>query len=119
MLLASLAGTVSRYVQDCNPSLYNLEVPDLPNKIARHIPAHVQYACQHWASHLSSDNINKIILDLLSVFYSDQLFNWLGVMSLLSDLNGAMTVVKSVHKIVQVRSFKFVSSKNNNVGNRW
>jgi hypothetical protein len=85
-----------------NLSLYNQEVADLPNQIAMHIPAHVQYACQHWASHMQSGNIHEIILDLLLSFCSNQLMNWLGVMSLLGDLNAAMTAVKSVHKMVQV-----------------
>ncbi|KAJ7300640.1 hypothetical protein DFH08DRAFT_673179, partial [Mycena albidolilacea] len=35
-----------------NPPLLNSEVTDLPARIVKHIPAHVQYACSHWAYHV-------------------------------------------------------------------
>jgi hypothetical protein len=83
-------------------SLYNQKVVDLPNLIATHIPSHVQYACQHWTSHLLSGDIDDTILNHLLAFCSNQLLNWLGVMSLLVDLNSAMTAVQSTHSIVKV-----------------
>src|SRR5258705_7205571 len=36
------------------PSLCNHEVSNLQQRIATHIPLHIQYACRHWATHLSS-----------------------------------------------------------------
>jgi hypothetical protein len=65
-----------------NPSLYNQEIADLPNQINSHIPAHVQYACLYWSSHLANGGVHNHMLSLLLEFCSTQLLNWLEVMSL-------------------------------------
>ena len=85
-----------------DPSLHNQEVSDLQAKITTHIPLHIQYSCRHWASHLSSDNIHATILDLLLRFCSNQLINWLEVMSLLGELDNAISALQSAHQIVKV-----------------
>jgi len=90
-----------------DPSLHNQEVDDLPGRIAAHIPAHVQYACRHWASHLIKGDINDTILDLLLKFCSTQLLDWLEVMSLLGELGGVIAALQSVQRIVQVRHLGF------------
>jgi NACHT domain len=97
----------------CNigdPSVYNQEVIDLPGRIAAHIPAHVQYACRHWGSHLSSSNIHDTLLGLLQDFCLNQLLNWLEVMSLLGELGGAITSLHSAHRAIKVRNFDFAAS---------
>src|SRR5882762_2481402 len=86
-----------------DPSLYNSEVSDLANRIAAHIPPHVQYACRHWASHLMNGDTHDKILDLLQGFCSDQMMNWLEVMSLLGQLESAIIGLLSTHRIVKVR----------------
>jgi len=86
-----------------NASLYNQEVADLPDRIAAHIPAHLQYACRHWASHLMHCEIQGVVLDLLLDFCSTQFLNWLEVMSLLGELGNAITALQSAHRIVKVR----------------
>src|SRR5258707_6794627 len=58
-----------------DPSQYNREITDLPDRISTHIPAYMQYACRHWASHLSSGEIDDGMLNLLSFFCSTQLLN--------------------------------------------
>jgi len=97
----------------CNiedPSLYNKEVVDLPSRIAKHIPAHVRYACRHWASHLANSDIHSLhtlrTLPLLR-FCSEQLLNWLEVMSLLGELGGAIAALESAHAVVKVRRLDF------------
>jgi len=84
-----------------DPSIRNQDI-DLPGRIANHIPAHVQYACRHWASHLTSSHICNTVLDLLQEFCSNQLLNWLEVMSLLGGLDGAMTALHSACRIANV-----------------
>jgi len=86
-------------------SRLNQDVADLPSRIAACIPAHVQYACRHWASHLSSGNVSDAIVALLADFCSNQLLNWLEVMSLLGDLGGAITALQSAHRIMKVDCF--------------
>src|SRR5882762_1153477 len=97
-----------------NPSLYNQEVSDLQDKIATHIPLHIQYACQHWASHLSSNNIHDTILELLDRFCSNQLLNWLEVMSLLGTLDGAISALQSAHQIVRVSALSSLADQSAN-----
>ena len=94
-------------------SKYNQEVDDLPNRVARHIPAHVQYACRHWASHLASGSIHEAIPDLLIRFCSKQLLNWLEVMSLLGELDGAIAALQLAHRITKVGYHNFCARSDN------
>jgi len=84
-------------------SLRNADVTDLSARIATHIPAHVRYACRHWASHLSSGNIDDTLLDLLLRFCSGQLLNWVAVMSLVGELSGTISALQSACRKVVVR----------------
>jgi len=88
-------------------SVLNQTVADLPTRISRYIPAHVRYACRHWASHLSSGVMKDSTLDLLRRFCSRQLLNWLEVMSLLGDLDGAISALQSARRVVMVRYLDF------------
>jgi len=99
-----------------NASLYNQEVVDLPDRIAAHIPAHFQYACRHWASHLMHGEIQGVVLDLLLEFCSTQFLNWLEVMSLLGELGSAITALQSAHRIVKVRDLYSSGRSDNNDG---
>src|SRR5882762_4606458 len=99
-----------------NASLYNQEVVDLPDRIAAHIPAHLQYACRHWASHLMQGEIQGVVLDLLLEFCSTQFLNWLEVMSLLGELGNAITALQSAHRIVKVRRLFSSAWSDNNDG---
>jgi len=100
-----------------DPSVLNQEV-DLPVRISTYIPAHVRYACRHWAAHLSRVDIHDTILALFLDFCSNCLLNWLEVMSLLGELDGAMTALQSAHKRVDVSRLKFSVGSINLVGNR-
>jgi len=86
-------------------SLCNSEVDDLPGQIMGRIPAHVQYACRHWASHLSKANCDDDVLKLLHEFCLDQLLNWMEMMSLLGELGSAIIALKAAQRIVKVRDF--------------
>jgi len=94
-----------------DPSLHNGEVVDLATRIETHIPAHVQYACRHWASHLSSGEVHDAVFDLLLEFCSKQLLNWVEVMSLLGELNSAITALQSARSIVEVRLAHLIFSE--------
>jgi len=86
-----------------DPSLCNGDVTNLSARTAAHIPAHMRYACRHWASHLSSGNIDDTLLDLLLRFCSKQLLNWVAVMSLVGELSGAISALQSARRKVEVR----------------
>src|SRR5882762_974048 len=85
-----------------NPSICNHEVTDLPLRIATHVHSNLQYACRYWASHLASGDIDNAVLELLLSFCSNQLLNWLEVMSLLGELDCAVAALQSAHRIVKV-----------------
>jgi len=59
--VSTVCGVLQRLSRTCckigDPSVHNLEIDDLPARISKHIPAHMQYACRHWASHLLSGSI--------------------------------------------------------------
>jgi len=86
-----------------DPSLRNADVTDLSARIATHIPAHMRYACRHWASHLSSGNIDDTLVIFCSGFCSRQLLNWVGVMSLVGELSGTISALQLARKKVTVR----------------
>jgi len=88
-------------------SLCNQEVDDLASRIMTHIPAHVQYACRHWASHLVKGHMNDEILALMLGFCLRQFLNWLEVMSLLGELGIAVTALQLAHAAVKVRHLGF------------
>ncbi|KAJ3029133.1 hypothetical protein HDV00_009722 [Rhizophlyctis rosea] len=78
----------------CNlePNLPNSEVLDLPERIETNIPPAIQYASQHWISHLQSTAPTKTILTFLDGFTRDQILNWLEVVSALGIVSA--TTVK-------------------------
>lgn len=72
----------------------NKEVEDLDDRISTFIPANLQYACCHWATHLSEslsavDSGEDTIVDALTLFASLHLLNWLEVLSLIGCLGEA------------------------------
>jgi len=50
---------------------HNSEVADLPTRIGEYIPAHVQYACRHWASHLTNVMVSGSLLEQLKELCSE------------------------------------------------
>ncbi|KIM76258.1 hypothetical protein PILCRDRAFT_12869 [Piloderma croceum F 1598] len=73
-----------------SPTIHNSEVTDLPARIRRYIPAHLQYACRHWASHLTNAMVSDILLDLLKDLCSESLLYLVEVCSLLGDLRSLL-----------------------------
>jgi len=85
-----------------DPSILNNEVDDLPTRILKHIPPHLQYACRHWAFHLTNAMISDILLDLLKEFVSKYLLYWVEVCSLLGDLRNALISLDAARRALAV-----------------
>jgi hypothetical protein len=83
-----------------NPSLLNSEVGDLPLRIKKYIPAQVQYACRHWAFHLTRACLSDVLLDLLKEFCSKCLLYWVEVCSLLGELRNALLALHDVQQFL-------------------
>ena len=81
----------------CNirdPSLFNIEVPDLSNRLVKAFLLHVQYSCRHWSAHLSSADLLNDVLNALEDFAEHRLPHWLEACSLLGILRDAISALR-------------------------
>jgi hypothetical protein len=93
-------------------STLNTEVQDLDNRIITFIPAHLQYACRHWATHLSelllgTDFVDEDVTDALMGFSSLHLLHWLEVLSLLGWLADALPALRHAQDWASVSNIHF------------
>jgi hypothetical protein len=88
-------------------TMLNNEVDDLSARITRYIPPHLQYACRHWASHLTHAMVSDIVLDLLKEFCSEGLLYWVEVCSLLGDLRSLLLSLDIAQRALTVCHFGF------------
>ncbi|KAJ6532351.1 WD40-repeat-containing domain protein [Mycena capillaripes] len=64
----------------------NRDVPDLSNRIEKHIPAAYAYAGLFWSHHLYSTDLDSEILVELKGLMHDKFLHWLEVLSLLNQV---------------------------------
>ncbi|TFY56398.1 hypothetical protein EVJ58_g7671 [Rhodofomes roseus] len=84
-------------------SKLNGEVSGLHKRISRGIPASLQYACRHWAFHVSNADIDDETVQLLSSFCVPEfMLRWLEVLSLLGELGGAINALHSARLALEV-----------------
>jgi hypothetical protein len=93
-------------------STLNAEVQDLDSCIITFIPAHLQYACHHWATHLSelllgTDFVDDDVSDALMGFSSLHLLHWLEVLSLLGWLADALPALRHAQDWASVSNMCF------------
>jgi hypothetical protein len=81
------------------------EVGDVSMRITRYIPAHLQYACRHWASHLTHAMVSDILVNLLKQFCSEGLLYWVEVCSVLGDLRSVLVSLDNARRALAVRHF--------------
>ncbi|KAI0742092.1 hypothetical protein C8Q80DRAFT_1197930 [Daedaleopsis nitida] len=77
-----------------NPAVLKAEIPDLRERVRVHVPQHVQYACVHWAAHLSKGEKSGQLGALLAEFASTKMLVWmetLGYMGRLDMADGALS----------------------------
>ena len=77
----------------------NAEVEDLEDRVTAWIPAHLLYACRHWATHLSktsscASSAEDDVCDGLMLFSSLHLLHWLEVLSLTGRLAEALPALR-------------------------
>ncbi|KAG8997414.1 hypothetical protein FRB90_012513, partial [Tulasnella sp. 427] len=78
-----------------NPWLNNAEVPDLQKRVDAAIPPHVQYCCLYAAGHLSQASPSDASLSsLVNSFCRTKLLVWIEYLSLLGDLDNAVTSLR-------------------------
>ena len=76
-----------------DPSLLNIEVPDLHTHMAKAIPSYLRYACRHWSTHLSSGDLLDEVLNALLEFAEQWLLYWVEACSLLGILRDAISAL--------------------------
>lgn len=109
MCLKTMQDNLKRDICDIrNMSLLNDEVKDLGVRITACIPAHLQYACRHWATHLSesrtrADSMGNDVSLLLTQFASLHLLHWLEVLSLIGRLAEALPALRHAQHWASVR----------------
>ena len=75
---------------------------NLPRLVQKHIPSVLQYACRHWASHLSHGVLADTLLSSVEEFCKRHLIHWVEVCSLLGELREVSVVLKTVIQLVLV-----------------
>jgi hypothetical protein len=88
----------------------NAEVSDLGERIQKFIPASLQYACRHWATHLSecssmlsgSQLAESALMSALLSFASLHLFHWLEVLSLIGRLEESLKSLRHAIDCISV-----------------
>ena len=69
----------------CNlqsPLIFNKDVPDLDERIVKHIPSFLKYTCCNWAYHLRDVSYSQMLCNQLRLFAYDQLLFWFEILSL-------------------------------------
>ena len=90
-----------------SPTTLNSKVDNLPARIKQYISPHIQYACQHWVSHLTNATISDILLDLLQQISSKHLLHWVEKCSLLGDLQNLLLSLDAAQRALAVCNFVF------------
>jgi hypothetical protein len=85
-----------------NQTMLNNEVHDLPSRIMNCIPPHIQYACRHWALHLTNGLLLDDLLLIMKEFCSKHLFYWIEVCSLLGELRNALIALNDAQQFLAV-----------------
>ena len=81
------------------------EVDNLSQLLQQHITPVLQYACCHWAHHLSQGLIADSLLNSLEEFCKSQLLYWVEVCSLLGELREGLVALKTIHQLLLVSCF--------------
>jgi hypothetical protein len=93
----------------------NKDIPGIEEKIKKHIPHHLSYACRFWAAHLSAlpaiksapqsnsrlDHWNKLISRVHAMLRTHLLY-WLEVLSLLGAVDSGLRQIREVYAWIRV-----------------
>jgi NACHT domain len=80
----------------------NRDVPDIENRIAKHIPAHLSYACRFWEDHAREMTFDQTAIEILKDFLQEHFLHWLEVLSLIGQLPSASSALESCFKWIKV-----------------
>ncbi|KAI9057829.1 hypothetical protein FKP32DRAFT_1607004 [Trametes sanguinea] len=81
--------------------LPNNEVPDLPARIAQHLPPTLEYAARYWMRHLGNAEIGEDLLLTLEEFCDTRLLYWVEALSLLGCVDIAVEALRSTQLLLK------------------
>jgi hypothetical protein len=87
-----------------NSHIFNIDVPDLSDRITTHITAELKYASLFWAHHLQATEVDNEIFSELKHFINNQFLHWLEVLSLLDQVPIAIESLKGTQNCIEVGS---------------
>ncbi|KAI0736060.1 hypothetical protein C8Q76DRAFT_610725, partial [Earliella scabrosa] len=83
-------------------TMLNEEIPDLGDRISQHIPPHLQYACRHWAYHMTNAKIDQELHTLVTRFSERSLLDWLAALSILGSMGITVEALQSSRRALEV-----------------
>lgn len=86
--------------------LPNNEITDLEDLKTAHLPLHLQYACKHWAHHLSNGTKtvdDDDVANLLEDFCRNRILMWLECLSLMGSMDGVVEALQDAMRALKVR----------------
>ncbi|KAI9060387.1 WD40 repeat-like protein [Trametes sanguinea] len=81
--------------------LPNNEIPDLPARIAQHLPPALAYAARYWMRHLGNAEIGEDLLLALEEFCDTRLLYWVEALSLLGCVDIAVEALRSTQLLLK------------------
>jgi hypothetical protein len=98
-LLKHMNRELKRNICKIDRFTLNRDVADLDERLKKHIDRGLNYACRHWAYHLTyspSTDSTAELAELLSVFAKEKMLNWIESLSLLGVLPTAISALEGV-----------------------
>jgi hypothetical protein len=98
-LLKHMTHELKRNICQINRFTLNKEVEDLDERLEKNIDRGLDYACRHWAYHLTvtpSADSPAELAELLTVFAKEKMLYWIESLSLLGVLPTAISALEGV-----------------------
>jgi hypothetical protein len=86
-----------------DPTKFNSEIIDLDQRLDKHLPEHLRYACRSWHWHLAGIAESSDVYNPAKGFLFTHLLHWIEVMSLLDDTHSVFLALKDMASWLQVR----------------
>ncbi|KIM84421.1 hypothetical protein PILCRDRAFT_6095, partial [Piloderma croceum F 1598] len=87
-----------------DPTKFNSDIVDLDERLIKHLPEHLRYACRSWHWHLTDIAESNDVYNQATGFLFTHLLHWIEVMSLLDDINGVFLGLEYMQSWLQNHS---------------
>jgi hypothetical protein len=90
-----------------DPSLSNVKVPNLNQRLDSNVSAQLRYACKYWHVHVqSAGGFHPDLITALDTFCSKHLLHWLELLSLMGDVPVALRDLPLLLSYLEVRTIR-------------